>query len=329
MSQPPEEPPVKGSSPPVDTPSESSTDAASVTDVPAPEPDQEQLRVDEPADEPTAAVVSADPAGDLADPAELRAGVEALLFSSPEALSVRKMAGALGDTEPKRVRAALAELSSLYENEGRGIQIVEAPGGYQMATRSKFAQYVLRLGTKKKPPTMSGAMLETLAIVAYRQPVIRAVVESIRGVESSGVLRNLLDLGMIEVVGHKEVIGRPRLYGTNEKFLRTFGMSKLADLPTIRGLREDMQRAEADEAARAMEAHVDIPESSADEQDDEAEVAPDIESAEASADESADEFAEDSADELTEESPEDSGEEFSADESKESDESEESDESKD
>lgn len=296
---------MKGSS----TPTESSSESASVADVPSTEPDQEQLRVDEPADEPTAEVVSSDPAGDLADPAELRAGVEALLFSSPEALSVRKMAGALGDTEPKRVRAALAELSSLYEAEGRGFQIVEAPGGYQMATHSRFAQYILRLGTKKKPPTMSGAMLETLAIVAYRQPVIRAVVESIRGVESSGVLRNLLDLDMIDVVGHKEVIGRPRLYGTNEKFLRTFGMSKLSELPTIRGLREKMEAAEADEAAQAMEAHVDIPESPAGEQDDEAEVAPDIESADAPAEASAQESVDESADEFAEDSAEESAEE--------------------
>jgi segregation and condensation protein B len=92
------------------------------------------------------------------------------------------------------------------------MRILEVSGGYQMATRDRFAEFILRLGARKKRPALTGATLETLAIIGYLQPVIRASVESIRGVESSGTIRNLLDLGLIEVVGHKEVIGRPPMY---------------------------------------------------------------------------------------------------------------------
>lgn len=207
------------------------------------------LQTDEPVDEPLAEVVSADPGTQLIATGELHAALEALLFTSPEPLSVTKLARALGDVPAKDVRDALTQLAAEYDEQGRGFRVVEVSGGFQMATRERFAEHILRLGSKKKQAALSGAMLETLAIIAYRQPVIRAVVESIRGVESSGVMRNLLDLELIDVVGRKEVIGRPQMYGTTEKFLRTFGLRGLEDLPSIRGLREKLEAEEA-EAAR-------------------------------------------------------------------------------
>jgi len=215
------------------------------------EPPTEELRVDEPVDEPTADVVSADPAGALASDGDLRAALEALLFTAPEPISAVKLSHALGNIETKRIKAALRELGGEYEAQRRGLKIVEIAGGFQMATQERFSEYVLALGTKKKSQTLSGPMLETLSIIAYRQPVIRAVVEAIRGVESSGVIRNLLDLGLVEVTGRKEVIGRPQLYGTSEKFLKTFGLKNLKQLPTVRGLKEKLrsERDAADEKA--------------------------------------------------------------------------------
>jgi segregation and condensation protein B len=218
---------------------------AAVEDAPDATPAEPGLQPDDPLTEDSADIVSADPAAGLTAPAELHAALEALLFSSPDPLTVGKLARALGDLPPKTVRDALDELAAEYEAQGRGFRLIEVSGGYQLATDERYAEYVLRLGAKKKPPALSGAMLETLAIIAYRQPVIRAVVESIRGVESSGVVRNLLDLGLIEVVGRKEVLGRPQMYGTTEKFLRTFGLRDLKDLPSIRGLREKLEAEEA------------------------------------------------------------------------------------
>lgn len=217
----------------------------------------EPLLTDEPVDEEEADILSADPAAQLLEQGELHAALEALLFTSPDPLSLRRLCNALGDVSAQEVRDALTELTAEYEGQGRGFRIIEVAGGFQMATQERFAEYILRLGTKKKQSTLSGAMLETLAIIGYRQPVIRAVVESIRGVESSGVVRNLLDLGLIEVVGRKEVIGRPQMYGTTEKFLRSFGLRNLKDLPSIRGLREKLEAEEAEELSREKEARDD------------------------------------------------------------------------
>lgn len=225
-----------------------------VEDAPVAEEPADALQTDEPVDEPSADVVSADPANRLLEQGELHAALEALLFTSPDPLSANKLARALGDLPQKDVREALTQLAAEYEEQGRGFRIIEVAGGFQMATAEGFSEYILRLGTKKKQSALSGAMLETLAIIAYRQPVIRAVVESIRGVESSGVVRNLLDLGLIEVVGRKEVIGRPQMYGTTEKFLRAFGLRNLKDLPSIRGLREKLEAEEAEADRKQQEA---------------------------------------------------------------------------
>ena len=111
-------------------------------------------------------------------------------------------------------------------------------GGYQMATRSSYSEWVLMLHKNRKRPALSPAALETLAIVAYKQPITRAEIESIRGVDSSGISRMLLEMEFIKVTGHKEIIGRPRLYGTTRKFLKAFGLNSLNDLPSISELKK-------------------------------------------------------------------------------------------
>ena len=135
--------------------------------------------------------------------------VEALVLASREPLSAARIAQIAPECTPGLVADLIAELNEQYEKHERAFEIWEVAGGYQMGTREKYAEFVARLVSKRRRPALSNAALETLAIVAYRQPVIRADVESVRGVESSGTLRNLLDLGLLEVVGRKEVIGRP------------------------------------------------------------------------------------------------------------------------
>jgi segregation and condensation protein B len=250
-----------------DAPAPPEADVEPAPDAPPADP---ALEDDDPIAEDAAEILSPDPAAGLAEPAELNAALEALLFSSPEPLSALKLARALGDLPQKTVRDALAELAAEYDAQGRGFRLIEVSGGFQLATDERYAEYVLRLGTKKKQPALSGAMLETLAIIAYRQPVIRAVVESIRGVESSGVVRNLLDLGLIEVVGRKEVLGRPQMYGTTEKFLRTFGLRDIKDLPTIRGLREKLEAEEARAEQARREAPAEAPAETPEAPDDDA-----------------------------------------------------------
>lgn len=228
-------------------------------------PSPGDLTPDNPTDEPLAEIVSADQAGALAEPGALGAAIEALLFASPDPLTPRALAKALGEVEIKTVRHAVKELIESYDAGGRGIEIREVAGGYQMSTRERHAEYILNLTSRKRSQALSAATLETLAIVAYRQPIIRAEVESIRGVESSGLVRNLFDLELIEVVGRKEVIGRPQMYGTTPKFLKAFGLRSLRDLPSIQGLRERFAAESSaappspTDAAGAHEAPVDAP----------------------------------------------------------------------
>ncbi len=202
--------------------------------------DQPKLLTEEPVGEPVAEIIAAGSDPSLADVRELMAAIEAMLFASPEPIPIKRMAEALEGTgaDTKAVREALHELIQSYDAQTGGLQILETSVGFQMATRERFAEIIGRLGSKRKRQVLSNATLETLAIIAYRQPVIRAVVETIRGVESSGTIRNLLDMGLIEITGYKEVIGRPPMYGTTAKFLRAFGLRGVKDLPSIRGLRE-------------------------------------------------------------------------------------------
>lgn len=243
--------------PAVEDESTTSAEAASgeaVTELEADDAGQ-TLVADNPLEEQRADVVDAAEESDADESsergAELKSAIEAMLFASPEPQSARRLANALGDTDAKEVRRAVDELREQYDTEERGMQILEVAGGYQMGTRGRYADCVMRLSSKKKKPLLTNAALETLAIIAYRQPIIRAEVETIRGVESSGIIRNLLDLEVIEVVGRKEVIGRPPMYGTTPKFLKTFGLRRISDLPTIRGLRERFSLEDAEAEAKA------------------------------------------------------------------------------
>lgn len=160
----------------------------------------------------------------------LAAAVESLLFASPEPLGVTRIAELL-EVSAEDATAALGWLTNgAYAN--RGVQVVARAGGYQMVTHPDFAAFVGRL-LAPSPPRLSRAAMETLAIVAYRQPCTLPEIEAIRGVDASGVVRTLQERGMIEDVGRKETVGRPTLYATTSGFLKHFGLNDVEDLPPL------------------------------------------------------------------------------------------------
>ena len=157
--------------------------------------------------------------------------VEALLFASDAPLSAADLARGGEGLDEEQVELAIEALRAEYEGAERAFQVYEIAGGYQLLTRPEYAPYLERFDTVPQNPRLSGPALEVLAVIAYRQPIGRAEVEDIRGVGSSGVLRTLLDRGLVEVVGRGEGLGRPLLYGTTRRFLEHFGFRSLDDLP--------------------------------------------------------------------------------------------------
>ncbi|RMF17446.1 MAG: SMC-Scp complex subunit ScpB, partial [Candidatus Dadabacteria bacterium] len=151
--------------------------------------------------------------------------VEALLFAAETPLSIRQLRNLLSEFDPEQVGAAVAELRKQYNEQepARGIELVQVAGGWRFRTRADLSPWVRRL-YQQTPLRIGRAMLEVLAIVAYRQPVTRAEVDAIRGVDSAGSLRALLERELIRVVGRKELPGRPQLYGTTKTFLEVFGL---------------------------------------------------------------------------------------------------------
>jgi segregation and condensation protein B len=169
--------------------------------------------------------------------AELKAILEALIFASPEPLTPKGMFKLL-DTEPKEdVQAALAELKQDYERPG-GLQMVEVAGGYQIVTRPDLHEWVRRLFHDRTTQKLTVQALETLAVIAYRQPITAAEITEVRGVNTSGVLNTLLERHLIKIVGRKQVVGRPFLYATTKEFLIRFGLNDLTDLPKVEDMAE-------------------------------------------------------------------------------------------
>lgn len=157
--------------------------------------------------------------------------VEALLFASEAPLSAADLARAEEGLDEEQVERLVAELRAEYDREGRAFGLYEIAGGYQLLTRPEYAPVLERFDTVPVSSRLSGPALETLAIIAYRQPVGRAEIEEIRGVGAGGVLKTLQERALVEVVGRGEGLGRPLLYGTTRTFLEHFGFRSLEDLP--------------------------------------------------------------------------------------------------
>ena len=168
---------------------------------------------------------------------EKRRIVEALVLAATEPMPAARIAGIVPRGKPAEVRELIDELNKAYIEQGHAFEICEVAGGYQMRTLPQYAPY-LQQTLSQRPLRLSQAALETLAIVAYRQPVTRAEVEHIRGVDVGAVVRSLIERKLLRIAGHREVPGRPMLYGTTKRFLEVFELDRLEDLPTLRDLRE-------------------------------------------------------------------------------------------
>jgi segregation and condensation protein B len=169
--------------------------------------------------------------------AELRAIVEALVFASPEPLTPRTLYRILSDEPKEDVSVALNALMTEYQSRP-GLQMVQVAGGYQIVTRPELHEWVRRLFHERSTQKLTVQGLETLAVIAYRQPITALEITEIRGVNTSGVLGTLLERHLIKIVGRKNVVGRPFLYATTKEFLIRFGLKDLSDLPRIEDMAE-------------------------------------------------------------------------------------------
>ena len=168
---------------------------------------------------------------------DIKAIIESLLFVADGPLTIQRLGEVLEGVEKEDLRLTLDELQAELENSRRGVRLVEVAGGYQLRTAKVNADWVKKfLGGR--PARMGRATLETLAIIAYRQPITRAEIEAIRGVDVDGVINTLLDRSLIRAVARKDVPGRPFLYGTTPEFLQLFNLKDLTHLPTLKEMEE-------------------------------------------------------------------------------------------
>jgi segregation and condensation protein B len=171
------------------------------------------------------------------EPENIKSIIESLLFVADGPLTIQRLSEVLEGVEKEDVRSTLDELQSELENSRRGVRLVEVAGGYQFRTAKVNADWVKKfLGGR--PARIGRATLETLAIIAYRQPITRAEIEAIRGVDVDGVINTLLDRSLIRAVARKDVPGRPFLYGTTPEFLQLFNLKDLTHLPTLKEMEE-------------------------------------------------------------------------------------------
>jgi len=169
---------------------------------------------------------------------ELKAILEAVLFVSPDPLPVARLMSIVGTVSKAEVLEVLKLLTHDLDQDGRGIQLVQVAGGYRLVTKQEYGPWLKRMEKAKTAQKLSRSALESLAIIAYKQPLVRSEIEEIRGVETSGVLRTLLERKLVRIVGRKDVPGRPIMYGTTKFFLEHFGLQDLSQLPPLREFKE-------------------------------------------------------------------------------------------
>jgi segregation and condensation protein B len=187
-------------------------------------------------EEPQAAV-NEEPQAAVTASAEVKAVVEALIFASPDPMTPKMLYKLLAEEPREDVQAAVEALKADYENRP-GLQMVEVAGGYQIVTRPDLHEWVRRLFHERSSSKLTVQGLETLAVIAYKQPITALEIAEIRGVNTSGVLSTLLERHLIKIVGRKNVVGRPFLYSTTKEFLIRFGLKDLHDLPKIEDMAE-------------------------------------------------------------------------------------------
>jgi segregation and condensation protein B len=172
------------------------------------------------------------------DDQQLKSAIEAILFVAGSPLSVDRLTGLFEEEARERIETQLAALTRDFDDRGSGLMLAEVAGGYQLATRPENAGWIRKFKSVKVSTKLSRPALETLAIVAYKQPITRTEVEAIRGVNIGGIMRNLMERRLVKIVGKKDVPGKPMLYGTTPEFLQYFGLRDLSALPTLREFQE-------------------------------------------------------------------------------------------
>jgi len=169
-------------------------------------------------------------------PDEVKRIVEALLFADPEPISIRKICDIVEGAEAGVIREAIQQLRGEYDTHDRVFQIEEIANGFQLLSRPEYHEWISKIRKKSGEGKLSQPALETLSIIAYKQPIIRAEIEAIRGVQSGQMIRTLIEKGLVKITGRDEVLGRPLLYGTTTKFLDHFGLKSIKDLPKVEDL---------------------------------------------------------------------------------------------
>ena len=189
-----------------------------------------------------------------ADRATLIAAVEAILFTMGEAVELSKIADAIG-TDKAEAKEIIAELTTAYDEGNRGMKIIELDGAYQMCTRDSMYDYLIRIAKQPKKYVLTDVLLETLSIIAYKQPVTKGEIEKIRGVSCDHSVNKLMEYNLVTEVGRLNVPGRPILLGTTEEFLRSFGLSGIDDLPEFN---PDMVNEFKNQAEQEVQLRLDI-----------------------------------------------------------------------
>ena len=204
---------------------------------------------------------------------EQRRVVEALILASPDPITLARLAQIVPHLKEGKAQDLINELNTVYADQDRAFEIWEVAGGYQIRTRAEFSGYLQQL-RKERPLRLTKATLETLSIIAYKQPATRAEVEEVRGVDSGAVIKTLLERRLVRISGHKEVPGRPMLYSTSKRFLEVFGLESIKKLPSLREL-EDLAREQGVELPGMI--NQDVSEATPDDESVEAEAAAAVE----------------------------------------------------
>ncbi len=193
------------------------------------------------------------------EPARAKQVIEALLFASAKPLTAGEIRRVMKFLTPKEIEGMVAELKEEYIRDNRSFEIVEIAGGFEIATKKEFAPWIFKIELQKKAKQVTQSALETLSILAYKQPITKAEIEDLRGVDAGGVVATLTERGLIKIVGKKEVPGRPFLYGTTEKFLEHFGLKSLSELPNIDEIKNLVEKSVKKEELLGTQKLVDIP----------------------------------------------------------------------
>lgn len=196
---------------------------------------------------------------DLQDPQKAKQVVEALIFASAKPLTAAEIRKATKILTVSQIEKIAAELKEDYQKNGRCFELLEIAGGYEISSKKEFAPWIMKIELQRKARQATQSALETLAILAYKQPLTRAEIEALRGVDTSGVLNTLMEKNFIRIVGKKEVPGRPFLYATTEKFLEHFGLKSIRDLPSIDEIRQIVETTVKKDELIGTKKIVDVP----------------------------------------------------------------------